>query len=441
MRRALFAAIVFLASFCDARAAYNPQAPNLYTYAGNPNGHVAGYATTGGSPPDLVYDTTDFVYYVCTTTGNAAAAVWTPVTQFGAVASVASASTTDLGAQTSHTLSVTGTTTITSFGSSATTANPIYILNFTGALTLTYNGTSMVLPGNASITTAAGDVAIAYYVGSGNWKVLSYSTQSGLPVISPNQVVGTQRGLKASLTSAGTSLAFTADGVVTVTALNGRPYEIPSFSQTVNTAGTGIGGMDTGSAPTNGFVSIYAAYNPTTATAGIFACNVTTSASSVYGGANLPSGYSATALIGIWPTNGSGQFVPGLIADPLGRKFSYTTYSPIFTGHANITTFTSQTLSTAVPPSAKFASFYMGTTNTTATIATVAVAADASGTGGQNAIFTNYSSTGVAIGGGIPAQAGGVSFKDVAIVTAQTVYVISNTGSNFGNLYLTDYSW
>lgn len=58
--------------------AYNPQAPNLFPYAGNPNGFVAGNAASGGSPPDIVYDTlTGGTFWVCTTTGNAASAVWT----------------------------------------------------------------------------------------------------------------------------------------------------------------------------------------------------------------------------------------------------------------------------------------------------------------------------------------------------------------------------
>lgn len=49
----------------------------FYAYAGNPNTFVAGRTGTAGTtPPDLCYDTTNKVVYVCTTTGNAAAAVW-----------------------------------------------------------------------------------------------------------------------------------------------------------------------------------------------------------------------------------------------------------------------------------------------------------------------------------------------------------------------------
>jgi hypothetical protein len=53
----------------------------MQTYAGNPNGFVAGIAgTVGLSVPSLVWDTTDAVLWACTTTGNAAVAVWTRLT-------------------------------------------------------------------------------------------------------------------------------------------------------------------------------------------------------------------------------------------------------------------------------------------------------------------------------------------------------------------------
>src|SRR5690606_7462320 len=80
---------------------------------------------------------------------------------------VASATTTDLGAAAGRIVDVTGTTTITSFGTVA--AGVWRIVRFTGALTLTHNATSLILPGSANIKTAAGDCAIAVSLGSGNW--------------------------------------------------------------------------------------------------------------------------------------------------------------------------------------------------------------------------------------------------------------------------------
>lgn len=94
----------------------------------------------------------------------------------GAEATVASATTTDIGAASSDKVSITGTTTITGFGTA--TAGIRREGRFTGALLLTHNATSLILPGGASITTAAGDRFTAYSLGSGNWVVTSYTTAS-----------------------------------------------------------------------------------------------------------------------------------------------------------------------------------------------------------------------------------------------------------------------
>lgn len=95
---------------------------------------------------------------------------------------VASAGTCDIGATTTLKVRITGTTTITSFG---TSANRIRFIYFTAALTLTHHGTSLVLPTGANITTAAGDSAIATSDASGNWLVRHYQRASGLVVASP----------------------------------------------------------------------------------------------------------------------------------------------------------------------------------------------------------------------------------------------------------------
>lgn len=53
---------------------------SVQVYAGNPNTHVAGNAGTPGSTgASMVYDITNGILYICTTTGNAASAVWTAV--------------------------------------------------------------------------------------------------------------------------------------------------------------------------------------------------------------------------------------------------------------------------------------------------------------------------------------------------------------------------
>lgn len=96
----------------------------------------------------------------------------------GGSATLASATTTDLGSVAPAFVSVTGTTTITALGTTA--ANGILkVLKFAGILTLTHNGTSLILPTAANVVTAAGDMAFAIALGSGNWQVLAYTRADG----------------------------------------------------------------------------------------------------------------------------------------------------------------------------------------------------------------------------------------------------------------------
>src|ERR1035437_2412712 len=95
---------------------------------------------------------------------------------FGPQTSLASATTTDLGTASSNNVAISGVVTINSFGASGSLANPVYLLQFGGILQITYNATSMILPGAASITTAAGDSALVEVTNavSGYWRMISY---------------------------------------------------------------------------------------------------------------------------------------------------------------------------------------------------------------------------------------------------------------------------
>jgi len=76
---------------------------------------------------------------------------------------------------------VTGTTTITSI---ATQGIGSYVtLHFDGALTFTHHSTNLILPGAASITTAAGDIAVMYEYASADWRCVSYTKASGAAVV------------------------------------------------------------------------------------------------------------------------------------------------------------------------------------------------------------------------------------------------------------------
>lgn len=251
-------------------------------------------------------------------------------------------------------------------------------------------------------------------------------------------VVGLIRNPKMSVTAASATATFTADEIILETALGGTPYRASSYSQAVNLGTTGAGGMDTGAAPATGFVSLYAIVKAD-GTKNILACNVTTSSANIYGGANMPTGYIASALIAIWPTNGSSQFVPGYITEPNGRKFNYQTFSSIFTATADKSTLTSQSISGAVPSAAKTASALLGTSTTSANFK-CAAAGDGTGTGGKVAAATATSTTTSLIGGSA-ALAGQHVMLDIPLITAQTMYVATISGASTNAMYITDFTW
>lgn len=94
---------------------------------------------------------------------------------------IASASSIDLSATNGLFHDITGTTAITAL--STVRAGVWKVLKFEGALTLTHNATSLILPGGANITTADGDIAMVVSEGSGNWRCAFYIKKSSIPVV------------------------------------------------------------------------------------------------------------------------------------------------------------------------------------------------------------------------------------------------------------------
>ncbi len=119
-----------------------------------------------------------------TAAAAAAAAAALGLKGFGAMTNIASASTVNLGSVTSNFANITGTTTISSFGTSASVNSPLYFVRFDGALTLTHSST-LQLTNAANITTAAGDYSLWQYLGSGSgWRLVEYFRAT---LVKPNE--------------------------------------------------------------------------------------------------------------------------------------------------------------------------------------------------------------------------------------------------------------
>ena len=125
---------------------------------------------------------------------------------------LAAAATVNLALATGNFVHVSGTTTITSFGNLP--AGSRFIVCFDDAVIVTYNATSLLIPGAANITTTAGDCMMLISEGSGNWRVVGYFPGSGLPV--------------------GTVTAVTASAPLSATAGNAPNISIPKATASVD---------------------------------------------------------------------------------------------------------------------------------------------------------------------------------------------------------------
>lgn len=92
-------------------------------------------------------------------------------------ADIAAATTTNIGAATGYELTITGNTTITAFDSVA--AGILRVLKFTGTPLLTYNATTLILPGGSNYQVVAGDVITFVSEGSGNWRCIGITMVNG----------------------------------------------------------------------------------------------------------------------------------------------------------------------------------------------------------------------------------------------------------------------
>lgn len=355
---------------------------------------------------EVFYDGTDFILETARTYSHGA--------------DVASASTTDLDAVTGDLIDI--NTVVTPINAITLTEGEERTVRFTGILTLTH-GASLVLPTAANITTAAGDFAVFRGYASGVVRCVTYSPISGRQLASVTPAaVASARKVRASVTSANASATFTADALLAEVTVGGAALLLTSFSQACNLATTGAGGMDTGAAPTSGFVSVYAIAKAD-GTKNILACAVATSSGQVYGGANMPSGYTYSYLLAIWPTDGSSRFVPGVLLD---RKLALQSAIAIFTLQTGSTTLTSQSISAGVPAAARTADLTMFSASTSQSYVWGA-AGDSSGTGMSQFPVTTSGGTFTGFTG-VGTIAGQTYLRDIPLITAQTIYWVELFG-------------
>lgn len=282
---------------------------------------------------------------------------------------------------------------------------------------------------NSSVGT--GSYILLFCTGAPEQVAPASQSQHAIQLAQMAAVVGGTRNGKMSVTAASATAAFTADEVAVKTALGGPAWLLNSFSKTINLATTGAGGMDTGTAPASGFVGIYAIYNPTTGVSALLAVNATSAVvPEVYGGANMPTGYTASALLSVWPTTSGSLLQVGYQND---RTVSFADVNVLTT--ATVTsTLTALSIASAVPANAKRVKGggIVSSTSTGVTLA-FSMAGSTTGVGKTTQAATN----GVANGG----LQGPV--LDVPILTTQTIYYTGtvSAGTITFQIYINQYTF
>lgn len=239
-------------------------------------------------------------------------------------------------------------------------------------------------------------------------------------------VVGHARNLEMSLATAGTTAAWTADELITETALGGTQYKLSNVTLPIDLSVVGAGGVDVaGTVPTNGYLATYAISGPGKTPAAL-GCNATTAAApEVYAGGAMPAGYTASALISVWRIV-NGQLIAGWQKE---RRIKFLPFM-VLASSIQAAEFTSLNLSACVPQNAKFISGY-GNPNISGTgyNTNMALASTAEGIGAQI----------IGCGGAAIVS----PFSDLEVAISQTIYytLTSSTSMQTSYIYISGYEF
>lgn len=297
------------------------------------------------------------------------------------------------------------------FGQTTITAGSIAVLATAPLINSTLHGLTSVfgVPVSVSAATSAAHAVPL--------------SQAQLMFSSP---VGTATNLKMTVAAASASATVTADEIIVGTVLGGQTYRLSSYSKAINLATTGAGGMDTGTAPVSGWVALYAIYNPITATYSIMAVNSPNAVMpAVYGGANMPAGYTASALLTVVATNASSQFK---LCTVRGRNVRIV-LATAFTTNAIVTN-NPVSVSAYIPANAVEVIGELTISNSGVSTVSLTVFPDSSLVGQQN--LTNT----------LNGNALTVNYSGIPVVTAQQLSLTtsSTAGTPFFGIYISGYT-
>jgi len=201
---------------------------------------------------------------------------------------------------------ITGTTTITDIDFGTAKNGRRAWLIFDGALILTHNATTLILPGAANITTAANDRALVYQDSSDNVYVLAYIKADGSPIAS--SAIGGMTLLGTLTTTSGTTQSLTSiasgyrylwceiDGVSFTSNVSLTVATSSSNGAAYGTAGTIVSAVCNSSNPLYGSILIHN-ISSTIAAAKIASSNILDSAGTVFSVSAVASPTNTAAVV------------------------------------------------------------------------------------------------------------------------------------------------
>ncbi|USE78824.1 hypothetical protein NDR89_19490 [Cupriavidus gilardii] len=243
-------------------------------------------------------------------------------------------------------------------------------------------------------------------------------------------VVGAVRNARMVVSSTSSSATYQADEVIVQTALSGQTYRLTNVNKTIDISTTGAGGMDVGTAPASSWIAVYLIYNPVTRDAALLgrALGSGVVAPEIYGGSNMPAGYTASALISLFSTTSSAQIFPFTQRD---RRVNRQAVG-VFNSSTNDATWQPVNLVGAVPPNAKSASGYGDAATTAGAVINFGIGSSSSGIGNNTLNMSSSGAFGVSL-----------NFDDVHLDTLQTLYVYrtASAGTPSFTVYIRGYEF
>jgi len=158
------------------------------------------------------------------------------------------------------------------------------------------------------------------------------------------------------------------------------------------------------------------------------ATNAATFQPNVYGSGSMPSGYTASALVGVWQTNASRQFAIGYQVD----RTIYIANTTVLASSTVQSTPTSLSIASVIPANARSVSGSLQTVSTASANLALIIYGNAALVGQQGISSSEGATSPMSIG-----------FRDLPITTSQTMYYTAscNAGTPTFSIAVSSYQF